>query len=335
MTSIFPQEAQGLRTTPWAEWLEELTPVEQRGGIWLKREDAFAPLGFGGINGSKLRGLVMMMKHRRKDSVAVVTGASVRSPQHGMTAAVAAHLEMESLHVVGATKPRTAVQHVQPQIAARFGARFTITGGAYNSVLQPRVSELARVLGGATITYGITPEPFEMLRFHQMGGLQTANLPDVHTLLVPMGSCNSVASILLGLQQARPPRLRRIVLVGIGPDRNRWLWDRLARLEVQDGYRYNVADCLRREPKERNYLELVYLDAYAVFPYDQLVKEKVGDVVLHPTYEAKVVRYLKERHPHLLCEDSCLWIVGGPQSEAAMEAHFLHPHFEELPLWKS
>lgn len=335
--SIFPPEAQGLRlaSCDWTEWLEVLTPVTQHEGVWVKREDLFAPLGYGGINGSKLRGLIMMMAQRSRENHTVVTGASVRSPQHGMTASVARHLGMESLHVVGATKPQTAAKHVQPQIAARMGAKFVITGGAYNTVLQPKVKELAAGWDhAATIPYGITPEPYELYHFHALGGLQVQNLPDVHTLIVPMGSCNSTASVLLGLQlNDRPTSLRRIVLVGIGPDRNRWLWDRLDMLDVRDGYRYNVPDCLKREPRERNYLELVYVNAYAEYPYDQLVKQRIGDLVLHPTYEAKVVKFLRDHHPHLLCEDSCLWVVGGPQSEEAMERHFPLPHFEELPLW--
>ena len=37
--------------------LLDLTPVENIGGMWWKREDKFAPLGYGGINGSKLRQL--------------------------------------------------------------------------------------------------------------------------------------------------------------------------------------------------------------------------------------------------------------------------------------
>lgn len=336
--SIFPAEAQGLDATPWTEWLEELTPVQKIDGLWVKREDLFAPLGFGGINGSKLRGLIMMMAQRADDSQTVVTGASVRSPQHGMTAAVAAHLGMKSIHVVGATKPHTAAKHVQPQMAARFGAEFHFTGGAYNSVLQPTTASIAQGLGAAIVPYGITPEPYEHDRFHTLGGWQTANLPDVHTLIVPTGSCNSLLSVLKGLSgpHARPSRLRRVVCVGIGPRKLQMTWERMGLLGIQEGYRYNAETCLKREPIQRNYLELVYVDAFQEYSYDQLVKQQIGDLVLHPTYEAKVVKYLRQHYPWLLQgDDSCLWLVGGPQSEAAMESHFTHPHFEELPTWKA
>jgi len=335
--SIFPGHQQRLKGGPdWSDFLETLTPVSVHEGVHLKREDLFAPLGFGGINGSKLRGLIMMMVNRQKDSQVVVTGASVRSPQHGMTAAVAAHLGMKSIHVVGATKPHTAAKHVQPQMAARFGAEFFFAPGAYNTILQPAVASIAQEQGAAIVPYGITPEMFELKRFHELGGLQVKNLPEVHTLLVPMGSCNSVASVLYGLAQGwGPGTVKRIVLVGIGPDRNRWLWDRLRLLEVQEHYRYNAESCLKRDPVDRNYTELVYLNAYAEYPYDQLVKQRIGDLVLHPTYEAKVVKFLRDHHPHLLNDRSCLWVVGGPQAEEAMERHFPLPHFEELPLWKN
>lgn len=37
----------------WEEHLGELTPWENRHGMWFKREDYFAPLGYGGPNGKE------------------------------------------------------------------------------------------------------------------------------------------------------------------------------------------------------------------------------------------------------------------------------------------
>ena len=39
----------------WEDHIHDLSPVEQHGGLFFKREDFFAPLGYGNINGSKLR----------------------------------------------------------------------------------------------------------------------------------------------------------------------------------------------------------------------------------------------------------------------------------------
>lgn len=340
--TIFVNQSLDRHRVDWTEKLELLTPVELHGGVHVKREDLFAPLGDGGINGSKLRGCIYMLERRSRDAEVIVTGASVKSPQHSMTAAVCRHLGMRSIHVIGATKPKSAMERPQVRMAARFGAQFDIINVAYNPNLQRRVADLQYNLEFegtpvANMPYGISPEPGqETYEFHRLGGLQTANLPDVSTLIVPAGSCNTLASILMGLQDKRPAKLKRIVTVGIGPDRTRWLWDRLETLGVRDGYRYHgpASSVLKRDPVQRNYLELVHLDPHGegFSDYQGEMKENLGDLVLHPTYEGKVARYIKKFYPHLLCEDSCFWVVGGPASEAAMERHFpFNP--KELPLW--
>lgn len=314
----------------WSEHIEDLSPVEQHGGTWLKREDKFAPLGEGGINGSKLRGCIMMMHNRYEAGAQTIyTGASIKSPQHSMTAAVARHFGMATTHVIGATKPKTAIKAVQVQMGAWFGARYKIIGAGFNPNLQHEVRAL--VGGdplGAVMPYGISPVgAFETLAFHQLGGRQVCNLPDVHTLVIPAGSCNSLASVLYGLQvNPRPPSLRRIVTVAIGPDKTKWLWERLKQLEVADGYRYHqyatgtVGIHLSRPPEPRNYLEIVHLDPHGegFAGYQDEMKESIGDVVLHPTYEGKVRRYLNRYYPELLDDRACMWVVGGPASIQSM-----------------
>jgi hypothetical protein len=48
----------------WAEKLYDITSVESIGGMWWKRDDLFAPLGTGNINGSKLRQLIWVLGSR-------------------------------------------------------------------------------------------------------------------------------------------------------------------------------------------------------------------------------------------------------------------------------
>lgn len=338
--SIFPTLSLDPAKSFWWDHTEALTPVEKHGGTWVKREDAFAPLGLGGINGSKLRGLILMMMNRRDNHV-VITGASVKSPQHSMTAAVARQFLQETVHVIGGTKAETAIKRPQVRMAARFGAQFDIIPVGYNTALQSRVRTLALSEKAAILPYGISPEPQEVVEFHALGGLQVANLPDVSTLVIPAGSCNTLASVLYGLaKHPRPSRLRRIVTVGIGPDRLAWTWDRLGALGVKDGYRYNLPSCLKRDPIARNYLELVHVDPHGegFSTYEMEMREKLGDLALHPTYEGKVKRYLDTHYPHVLNEDACLWIVGGPATAAAMEpavAPYLgDDDTTELTLWK-
>lgn len=314
----------------WSEHLEDLSPVQMHGGTWLKREDLFAPLGELGINGSKLRGSIMMLRNRWEQGASTIyTGASIKSPQHSMTAAVSRHFGMETVHVIGATKPDTAIKSLQVQMGAWFGGQYRIIGAGFNPNLQHEVRSLQSLDGASAIMpYGISPVgPEETLEFHRLGGLQVQNLPDVHTLIIPSGSCNSLASILYGLQKNdRPTSLRRIVTVAIGPDKTKWVWERLKMLEVADGYRYHqyatgtVAMHLAQPPRQRNYLEIVHLDLHGqgFAGYQDEMKESIGDVRLHPTYEGKVRRYLNKNYPGLQDDRSCMWIVGGPSNMQAM-----------------
>ena len=48
----------GRSETCWEETLYDLTPIDEVNGLRFKREDKYAPLGYGCINGSKLRQLI-------------------------------------------------------------------------------------------------------------------------------------------------------------------------------------------------------------------------------------------------------------------------------------
>ena len=61
MNTIFQTLSLDRSQIHWEEQLLELTPVEEVGGVWFKREDYFAPLGYSGINGSKLRQCIYLI----------------------------------------------------------------------------------------------------------------------------------------------------------------------------------------------------------------------------------------------------------------------------------
>jgi hypothetical protein len=83
----------------WEDHLLHLTPVENIGDIWWKREDEFAPLGRGNINGSKLRQLIWLFSQSRLPGV--ISGAVTGSPQLPMTAACAKHWGMPCVQFTG------------------------------------------------------------------------------------------------------------------------------------------------------------------------------------------------------------------------------------------
>jgi hypothetical protein len=128
---------------------------------------------------------------------------------------------------------------------------------------------------------------------------QAANIPDtVRTVVIPFGSGQTGAGIIMGLAQKPPAALERIVLVAIGPDRQAWLRERLSVLDV-------------KVP--------VPLEHIALHPdfatYGDRMPETIDGVPMHGTYEGKVVRWAKQNQPDWWTQrdgSTLLWVVGGP-----------------------
>ena len=283
-----------------------LTPVEWRAGRWYKRDDAYR--GLGGVNGGKWRQCRWLIgEAQARGATRVVSGASVLSPQLPMTATAAAELGMDCTLVIGGTTPEdAAAHHPGVRIAAEQGAEFVTVPVGYNPALQAQVARLVAADPGAyQLRYGVTIDPAapfdELAAFHGLGAAQVENLPpDVHELIVPFGSGNSAASVLLGLAQGRAPQVQLVRLVGIGPDKRPYLEDRLERLGA---------------PVDVN---LVHHDLHGqgLVSYHHGVPYTSDGVVLHPTYEGKVASWLdgSEASWRWTHRDgtACLWVVGGP-----------------------
>jgi hypothetical protein len=283
-----------------------LSPVENRGGRLYKREDLAAlPVG---VNGSKLRACEHLIgRAARAGAKRVISAASVLSPQSAMAAVLARRHGLGCTVVVGGTKPTTAIRHPSIRMAVDHGAGLEFAAVDYNPALQSYARRLAATDPAAYwLQYGITTPPAatreELLDFHAVAARQTENLPDgVGTLVVPFGSGNTAAGVLMGLaQRSSADRPRKTVLVGIGPDRRAWLADRFAAMGL--------------ELPAYEHLDL-HGSGYA--SYGDKMPGTADGIRLHPTYEGKVVRYLNEKRPDWWTRrdgTTCLWIVGGPIS---------------------
>ena len=284
----------------------DLTPVENRGGIWYKREDLFR---FGnGVNGSKLRACHYLISKALwwGGATTVVSAASVLSPQSAMAATVANRLGMESVTVVGGTTPEKAVRHKSIALAEAEGSVLTSAPVGYNPALQAAGARIAKATpGGWQLPYGITTppdaSPADVSAFVEVGAAQVANLPgEVETIVLPFGSGNTAMGVLYGLLTgADRPGLKRVVLMTIGPDRRTWLEDRLRSLGCD----------LRDLPVEQLHLHPNFAK------YGDRMPETLDGIVLHPTYEGKVARYLNLVEPRWWSardDRTALWIVGGP-----------------------
>lgn len=299
----------------WEESLGELTPFENRKGLWVKREDVYAPLGVGGPSGSKLRQLIWQMNRQRAGKTHVLSGASIQSPQLLMSAIVGAHFGLPTRLVVY-SKPETVLRHTSPHIAAGFGAVFEFVRGPYNPIIQRRVRELKRE-DSLMVEYGITVDHTtqpaeEVLKFHEVGAHQVSNLPDsVRTLYMPAGSCNSLTSVLLGLSRNRK-NLSELRTIGIGPDKRAWMRERLAIMGVD----------VDRLPFKWSHHSL-HDSGYSKYS-DHFNGEAIDGIPLHPVYEGKVWRYLRQ-HAQLQMDDTeAFWIVGAAPNVDAVKPFFTH-----------
>lgn len=318
-------------SNPWDAHLFTLTPWESRSGRLYKREDYFAPLGYGGPNGSKLRQLLHLVKAYVDSGgdQGVLTGASVLSPQLSMAALVARHYGLRSHLVLGGTKPETATRHPNVRIAAAAGSEFTFIPVGYNPALQRAVQEEhERAPDWYRLNYGITTPATEddagLEAFHAIGANQVTNIPQsVRHLAVTCGSANSCTSILYGIALTRPPNLETVTLFGIGPTRLDWFRDRLSRIERRTGIAINslFTRDYRHHPDmsggDGPYLLRHYdLHATRFSSYQDKMPFSVDEIVFHPTYEGKAFSYM-DRHREEFDwwwgarEDAAFWIVGS------------------------
>lgn len=286
----------------------ELTPVELRNGRWYKREDLHRNEEYG-VNGAKFRACRHLMQ-KAKDAgyMAVVSASSVLSPQAAMAGVLAEELELDCTIVLGATKPESAAKHPSVAIALRSGAQLD-TGSkvAFNPAIQRYGNLLAKETGAWQLPYGITTPADApagaVEEFLAVGGAQVVNLPeDIETLVLPFGSGNTTAGVLYGLAQYRMPEsLTRVVLVGVGPDRLAWLRSRLDYV----GLPWNSLP-----------FEIEHMPLHGWFAnYSDKMPETADGIVMHPTYEGKVIRFLNTAEPEWwTARDgrTCMWIVGGP-----------------------
>ena len=179
--SIFTVHSLDRGVVKWEEHLAAYTPWENHKGMWFKRDDYFAPLGYGGPNGSKMRQLIWYVNRFKADKTHIVTGASIQSPQLSMSAIVGSHYGLPSRQVVY-SKPDTILRHVNPRIAYGFGAEFEYASGPYNPILQKKVVDLARN-SSLVVEYGITLphdrySEDDVRKFHEVGAHQVSNIPD-------------------------------------------------------------------------------------------------------------------------------------------------------------
>lgn len=283
-----------------------LTPVQELNGMLYKREDLHRNEKYG-VNGAKFRACRYLMgKAVSEGATSVVSASSVLSPQAAMAGVLAEEFGLDCTLVLGASKPETAPKHVSVKIAMDAGATLNLEARvAYNPFIQKAGAALARETGAWQLPYGITTpagaSEADVEAFLAVGGPQVKNLPStVENLVVPFGSGNTAAGVLYGLvKYGAPADLKQVVLVGVGPDRMEWLLKRLQTVGIHDS----------------DLPPIKHIPLHGWFAdYADRMPETLDGIVLHPTYEGKVARFLNGAELDWWdARDgkTCFWIVGG------------------------
>lgn len=277
------------------------TPVECRDGLWWKRDDLL--IFPNGVSGKVRASMHLAEKAAAEGCHTLVYGGSVLAPAVGRVATAAHQVGTRCVIVLGGTLPDTAIRHENVAVAVAAGAILDIGPVGYNPALQRRAAALAALPGHRQIAYGITTPPDaapdEVRKFLDVDAPEVDNLPDIETIVMPFGSGNTAAAILYGLTRRYKPRsLRRVMLLGVGPDRRRWLSQRLSYVGV-DAFPFAL-DHVPLHP------------GFAT--YSDRMPETLDGIDLHPTYEGKIARWLNLNRPDWWRRDgsTLLWVVGGP-----------------------
>lgn len=323
----------------WEDYLYRLTPVEQitnKDGktCFFKREDYFAPLGYHGINGSKLRQAIYLFTTEAKGKSKVINGTSVKSPQIPMSSACARHFGKSIKCILGATKPETAPKHEMVDMALFFGCDFDYINIGYNHNLQLKCQDVFREDPENTfyLEYGITlnhniHSAKAVYDFHYVGAEQVKNIPyGITDLIIPAGSCNSSASVLLGLMLYGWKDIKRIHLVGTGPSKIQYLTERLEVMGQycgKESYLFSGLPYLFPTFNKKFPIETIFYDLHGTkyVTYQDERPFDFGGIDLHPTYEGKVMTYVYEKMPELIKDTTLFWIVGNKPYRKEMEKY--------------
>lgn len=308
--SIFENPSMDRSVNHFEDYMYELTPVQKVGDMWFKREDWFAPLGYGGVNGSKLRQLIWLINGYYKFGQrprGVVSGAVTGSPQHPMAAIVSKHYGLHYVSAVGTedlTKPNLA-------LAAKYGADFITSKVGYAKTLEAKAREFALakdylLIETNIVVNGKDNHTERVKDFHSVGGKQVENIPKhIETLIIPCGSGTSTISILYGLGICRSnvnyfPNLKNIILMGIGNVGSKdigFIHRRLALMSASFYDRFNLIH--------------YNLNGSGYCKYEDLRPACYNGIQFHPRYEGKCINYLFEYHPEHFNDNTLFWIVGS------------------------
>ena len=283
-----------------------VSPVQEQGGVFYKRDDLFSPFGVGGLNGGKCRQTFQLIRNNWDHLIQtfggrLITTSSVYSTSGAILAAYAHRLGLKSILAVGGTKPNTIDKHHMMRLSKSYGCDVRIVcGTGMAGPLKKRLTEIceAEQVFNAVFSDNVGEQQAALL---DPISAQVVNLPDdLDNLVVPVCTGIHLLGIMRGLQQ-HGKTVKRIIGCHVGPDRRKKIDGYLSPLEWQN------------PPYEMAALNLK--TAYAKACVENMPD---GDP-LDEIYEAKTHVWMRE-NLDLKNEKTLLWIVGRRPSVEETDA---------------
>ncbi len=283
-----------------------VSPVQEQGGVFYKRDDLFVPFGLGGVNGGKCRQTFHLIRQnwdylQQAFNGQLITTSSVYSTSGVILAAYAHRLGLKSILAVGGTKPDTIDKHHMMRLAKAYGCDVRIVcGTGMSGPLKKRLTGICETEKVFNAVFSDNVEDQQRALLDPISA-QVVNLPDdLDNLVVPVGTGIHMLAIMRGLQQ-HGKTVKRIIGCHVGPDRRKKIDGYLAPLEWQN------------PPYEMAALNLK--TAYAKACVENMPD---GDP-LDEIYEAKTHVWMRE-NLDLKNEKTLLWIVGRRPSVEETDA---------------
>lgn len=232
----------------------DITPVEQVGNYFFKRDDYFK---FDDVNGGKVRTALYISR----DATGLVTATHKNSPQGNIIATIGKHFKIPSVIFT----PNGELLE-QLQLAEKKGAIIKHVAPGYNSVIIARAKEYAKNTGYTYVPFGMECEEAVILTAKNV-----INIPkNSNRILVPVGSGMTLAGILHGLKQYNMNI--KVIGISVGADPTR----RLNKFAPS------------------NWKEMCEIISSNMPYEKQMNKTSIVGIELDGFYESKCLPYLKE-----------------------------------------
>jgi hypothetical protein len=255
--------------------VDDITPVEQYGGIYYKRDDLYRPFDPEPLNGGKVRQCITLIqsnleKINNENNGGVATETSINSPQGIIISRVCREFGLKCIIGVGGQGKNDNL--ICDEIRKNGAEIVTLSRMAYSNVLLSKLKELNKINNYFIIQFGINVSESTEIRDYIAN--QVVNIPDdLDNLIIPTGSGICAGAILYGIKKFGK-KVKNVYVVQIAG--------------------YDRTDTIN---KICNGVPYIFLP-YNVFPYSKKIKTFITpDFQLDTVYESKAYHWMTN-FPH-------------------------------------